>query len=241
MIRHIPIESTHIVVSQNLLPFVWKSGVLGGRTFDVLMMRMPMNKLHQRLDLAYALHSGSRTLNDFRAPSTLVELESAALARARHIITPHREIADVFTNKCIKLEWALPNAKILPRGNQEKILFPASALGRKGAYEIRQLARELDLSIVVLGDTVENPSFWDGMNVQKAGNDPFANVGLVVSPAYVEHQPRLLLKAIASGIPVIATTACGLTENEEITIVPVGNYDALKCAVMKILSPVCLL
>ena len=32
----------HVTLTQNLLPFLWRSGVLGGRTFDVLMTRLPL-------------------------------------------------------------------------------------------------------------------------------------------------------------------------------------------------------
>lgn len=35
----------HVVVQQNLLPYLWKGGHLGGRTFDVLMTSLPMNEL----------------------------------------------------------------------------------------------------------------------------------------------------------------------------------------------------
>jgi glycosyltransferase involved in cell wall biosynthesis len=62
--------------------------------------------------------------------------------------------------------------------------------------------------------------------------NPFENVHLVVYPAYVEHQPRLLLKAIAAGIPVVASTACGLMGSENVKIIPIGDYAALKQAVI---------
>lgn len=233
MVRRIPIESTHIVISQNLLPFVWKSGALGGRTFDVLMTRLPMEKLHERLDSAHALHTDSPTLRDFRAPTELVTLESEALTKARHIITPHAEIAAIFSNKSIRLEWTYPKVVRQERANGSKVLFPGSSLGRKGAYEVRKLAQELGLTVIVSGGATEDPSFWEGIKTEKAEADPLRNAGLVIYPAYVEHQPRFLLKAIASGYPVVATQACGLTEGENVTIVPTGDYEALRRAVVK--------
>jgi glycosyltransferase involved in cell wall biosynthesis len=49
---------------------------------------------------------------------------------------------------------------------------------------------------------------------------------LVVFPAFVESQPRRLLAALASGVPVIATPACGLGPRE-----PAGDAAALCHAV----------
>lgn len=40
--RRIPYTATHLVVSQNLLPHLWREGALAGRTFDVLMTRLPL-------------------------------------------------------------------------------------------------------------------------------------------------------------------------------------------------------
>src|SRR5690606_37055044 len=87
----IPIESTHLIISQNLLPFLYKSGALGGRTFDVLMTRLPIEKLHERLDFAHSKYAESPTLKDFRASKKLIKLENEALTKALKIISPHSE------------------------------------------------------------------------------------------------------------------------------------------------------
>jgi hypothetical protein len=48
----------------------------------------------------------------------------------------------------------------------------------------------------------------------------------------VQHQPRLLLRAIAAGIPVIATAACGVSGLPGVTTVPASDVAALvKCIV----------
>ncbi|MEI9958660.1 MAG: hypothetical protein WDM90_20655 [Ferruginibacter sp.] len=231
--KHIPVESTHLVIAQNLLPFLWQQGVLGGRTFDVLMTRLPIEILHQRLDMAHKNFLESKTLNDFRADERLVELENIALTKARNIITPHKEIAGIFNNKAILLDWALPEKTNTPITKNKKILFPASALGRKGAYEIRRLAIELNLSIVLSGRATEDEGFWKGVQVEFAADNTFENIGLVVYPTYVEHQPRLLLKALGLGIPVITTTACGLSPANNLTIIPIGDYEMLKALVRR--------
>ena len=234
--RIVPLESSHLVVSQNLLPFLWEEGIFGGRTFDVLMYRLPMEKLHKRLDYAHDKHPESKTLNDFRAPAKLIDLENIALTKARHIITPHREIADIFGNKSFKLNWYLPKPTIQTPESGTKVLFPGSALGRKGAYEMRRLAIELNLIIVITGMAIEQNGFWEGVRIETAGANPFQNIAMVVYPTYVEHQPRLLLKAMAAGIPIITTSASGLDANDNISVIPIGDYEALKETVTDFMS-----
>jgi hypothetical protein len=231
--KKIPVESTHLVVSQNLLPFLWEEGVFGGRSFDVLMNRLPVEKLHERLDIAFKNYPESKTLNDFRAPRCLIDTENIALTKSRHIITAHTEIAGIFTHKTIKLDWTVPDKMTLKKTAEGKILFPASALGRNGAHEMKRLASALDLSIVLLGKATESTGFWKGIAIGFAGNNPLENICLVVYPAYVAQQPRLLLKALAAGIPVITTTASGLNPQPNLTIVPVGDYEKLKEEVIK--------
>src|SRR5690606_21345367 len=126
----IPVECTHVVISQNLLPFIYETGALGGRTFDVLMTRLPLEMIHRRLDWAHSIHTQSLTLNDFRAQETLIKQEQNALFNASKIITAHSEIASLFPNKKLKLNWEIISSeKTKNKGN--KILFPASALARK--------------------------------------------------------------------------------------------------------------
>ncbi len=225
LVQSVPVDCTHIVISQNLLPTAWQSGILGGRTFDVLMTRLPMEILHQQLDEAHQQHPESATLNDFRAPEILVKKEQLALNQARKIITPHRAIASVFTHKTILLDWKIPQVKSVETPGTE-ILFPASALGRKGAYAMKKLAQELDLSITVLGKATEREGFWETVDIKSFRG--LENVGLIVYPTTVEHQPRLLLKALAMDIPIITTPAAGLPESELVTIVPTNDYEALK-------------
>lgn len=234
--RKIPMECRHVVITQNLLPFAWKSGLLKGRTYDVFMTRLPMQVLHDRLDTAHDQHARSKTLNDFRAPEDVVEAETRALNHARHIITPHSEIAALFNHKSVKLHW-------MPSGNLERqtvargpILFPASALGRKGAHLVRQLAQDIPAEITVNPRNLEEEEFWKDTPVRWSDADSLRTARLILYPAYVEHQPRMLLKAIKVGIPVIASAATGLEPSERVTIVPTGDYDAFKKAVQEQLA-----
>lgn len=227
--RQIPIDATHVVIAQNLLPYIYETGALGGRTFDVFMTRLPFEKLHERLDLAFTFHNESPTLNDFRASKELIALENKALTSARKIFTPHSELAAIFKNKAVKLDWQIP---AIPNGQPygTKVLFPASAVGRKGAYEMRRLAKELQLELVISGRTIETAHFWQDLKIEKFNGD-WRQIGLVVYPTYVEHQPRLLLKAVAQGIPVITTTASGLEPSAQVEVLEINNFEQLKNAV----------
>jgi glycosyltransferase involved in cell wall biosynthesis len=209
---------------------LWQSGSLGGRSYDVLMTRLPMSVLQQRLDQVHSNYPQSSTLADFRSPANLINAEEQALQEARSIITPHVEIAALFPQKAILLDWHLPIVNPPPRSGK-RILFPASTLGRKGAYELRAAAQELNLEITVLGREFEGIDFWQGVTVHSALDAALDEVGLVILPAHIEHQPRVLLRAIAAGIPVIASAACGLGNLPGVTTVPTGDIAALKAAI----------
>jgi hypothetical protein len=229
--RKIPVDSTHLVISQNLLPFIFETGALGGRTYDVLMTRLPIEKLHERLDYALSNHPESPTLKDFRASKELIELENKALTKARKIITPHSEIANIFNNKVVKLNWFIPSSSDKQsKGNN--VLFPASAVGRKGAYEIRRLAKELKLNLIISGRSIESANFWEDLKTENFNGD-FTQIGLIVYPTFIENQPRQILKAISKGIPVITTSACGLDRSDQVEIVELNNFEQLKNEVGK--------
>lgn len=229
MAKLISLETTHLVISQNLLPFLYKSGILGGRTYDVLMTRLPIDKLQNKLDRAYETHNASKILNDFRADKNLIEIENKALNQARYVISPHQEIIQLYNNKAISLKWHFNvKNKYNPKG--KKILYPSSALGRKGAYEVKRLAKEMNLSLIVLDGPEEFNNFWEGINIELFKNN-YEDVGLVIYPPYVENQPRKLLKAIEKNIPVVTTNACGLKPDKNIFVIPTGNYEALKLEV----------
>lgn len=233
--RRLPAIATHLVVSQNLLPFLWRRGVLGGRTFDVLMTRLPMAELQRTLDAAAAAHPESPTLADFRAPAALAAAETAALAAARSWITPHTHLAALAGTRAALSPWHLPEARTRPRGT--KVVFPASTLGRKGAWELRDALRELRLPLQIVGPILEGADFWDGIEVSRSGDDWLADAAAVVLPAWVEHQPRRLLQAAAAGIPVIASEACGLANVPGVTTIPVGNSAALRDALLALDLP----
>jgi hypothetical protein len=234
-------DITDITTMQQFLPYLWRDGHLGGRSFDVLMTSLPLAILQNRLDEAAALHPESPTLNDFRADYKLIEAENEALHRARKIITPHSEIADLYPHKTVLLDWCLPQKEIeraSSAGLVANVVFPSSTVGRKGAYELRAAIRNLSAQITVSGPLLEGNNFWDGFQVERrpAGADWLRNATVVVLPAFVEHQPRRLLEAVASGVPVIASKACGLGNLGGVAEVESGDIASLRREIEKALE-----
>ncbi len=226
----------HLVVSQTLLPHLWQSGDLGGRTFDVLMNRWPLAELHARLDQAASRNPGSGTLSDFRAHPDVVLAESQALAAAARIVTPHRGIAALFGHRAILLEWEIPAGT--PRrqpADGVKWFLPASALGRKGVYELAESLREVGGDLLVLGRAREDG--FDPLQripCRQATVADLTECTAVVIPAWVEHEPRLALLALSSGIPVIASHGCGLAAHPLLTEVDEGDVAALLAAMRRL-------
>jgi VanW like protein len=227
-------DVTALCIAQSLLPTLWRDGHLGGREFSVLMTRLPMAEIQSRLDVAARAHSERKTLADFRADPALIAAEREALEAADAIVTPHAEIARLFGERAVLLDWHMPKSasrcgEIVPR----RIAFPGPTIARKGAYELRDAVKALDLEIVPLGSELEGADFWSGVRTRHPDPaDPFAGVAAVVQPALVEESPRRLLAALAKGIPVIATPACGLPAQPGLTLV--YNDDELIAALHEI-------
>jgi hypothetical protein len=231
---------THLVVGQGLLPHLWRLGCLQGRSFDVLMERWPLAALQARLDRALARRPESPTLGDFRAPDDIVAAETEALAAASRLYTPHGGVAARFPDRAVRLDWMLPDvaAAKRPGTGGRTILFPASPLGRKGAHALRDAVDGLDIDLVVTGRASEpDDPFWRNVSVRRLPAGPWPDpIAAVVLPAVVEHQPRALLRAIALGIPVIATPACGIDEGPGVTLVPEDDAEALREALLQALG-----
>ncbi len=227
---------THVVISQSLLPHLWSLGALQGRSFEVLMDRWPMGELQARLDDALLHYPESPTLGDFRAPAELVAAETQALKAAERLYTPHAEIARLFPRKTVLLNWISPAAAPIAAGGHT-ILFPASALGRKGAYQLREALQGLDVTLLVTGAARETAGhFWRDVDAHQHKGALPDRLAAVVLPAIVEHQPRALLHGLAAGLPVIATAACGLGEQAGVTIVPPYDAYALRQAIVAVLK-----
>ena len=96
----------------------------------------------------------------------------------------------------------------------------------------------LDTQLVVMGPVFEDGNFWDGFRVDRlpVGDDWLECATAVVLPSFVEHQPRKLLEAVARGVPVIASTACGLENVSGVTTVRPGDANSLRAEIEKLLT-----
>jgi hypothetical protein len=252
--RRLDYDAEHLCVAQNLLPYLWRSGLLDGRTFDVLMQRLPVTFLERQLDEATRLYPDSKTLLEFRAPRWFAEAEEEALHAAHAIFTPHTQIASLY-DRASCLPWETPAhltpacAKAAQSGDpgrngkgaaKDLILFAGPTLARKGAYAVRDAVRRAGLALTVVGSDLEGPEFWRELPVTHVGNReiPWERVHTVVQPALVEYWPRQLLKAHAAGANLVITPLCGIAENPSAGIyhVPFGNVDILAATLARLIT-----
>ena len=224
-------QTDEVCVSQSLLPFLWSSGALGGRRISILCTHLPASVLQAELNRGFAQHPESTTLNDFRTEHWLAEAEDEALYYAEQIITPHGQIAALFPDKSRLLEWSIPphsSPALRTRpSDQRSILFPCATLGRKGAYELREAIRGMNVRLLLGGKLLEDANFWDGFKTESATPAALAETDLVIQPCIVESQPRALLRAIAAGVPVITTLNSGLHPGSPAHFVPSLDAAAL--------------
>ncbi len=230
---HIDYDAENLCVSQALLPHLWRLGVLGGRRFDVLMYREPLMLLEKNLDAALQLYPGCGTLAEFRSPPGFAELEQEALNAARTLVTPHAQIASLFSN-ALRLDWAptgQPSAGAKDDAARDIILFCGPTLARKGAHAVRDAVRRMGFTLTVLGSDVEGKAFWNGLPVVHSTPETlhWERIHAVLQPALFEYWPRNLLRAHAAGAKLIISPGCGIDENKEAGIhhVPFGAPDAL--------------
>ena len=227
---------TDLVISQSLLPHLWRDNVLQGRHYDVLLDRLPYDRLHEALDAALAAHPDSSTLGEFRAPAALVEAERAGLASARRLITAHLTLAGMQPHRTLLTDWQSP-PPMKARGGGKALLMPASALARKGAYALREALKGLDTELIVSRQATERAGFWQDLPVRILSKDePMPALAGVVLPALIDHRPEPLLAALAAELPVVATDACGLAARPGLTLVGRDDDAALHGALASLLQ-----
>ena len=214
-------RARHLVVAQAWLPWFEETGVLGGRTYDVVMGRYPLTKIHRLLDEAAAKMGSSATIADFRASAELVEREARLLSRARRIFTPHAGIASLFPNQAVPLAWHIPKASSPKKGHRVAFLGPTIARQRPDIA--CSLVARLEEPLVVFGPILED--FWGGLRIERRTMDDrwLDGIGAILHPATLTHQPRALLEALANGVTIYATATCGLANGDYL---PLNRFPA---------------
>ncbi|WOE74102.1 hypothetical protein [Alterisphingorhabdus coralli] len=210
--QHIDYRARHLVVAQTWLPALEEAGVLGGRSYDVLMSRYPLGEVHRLLDRTAKQTGPSTTINDFRAPDSLVEREAALLSGARHIITPHHGIGALFPGQWLPLAWHRPEAK--PHISGSRVAYIGSNLTRHRPDIVHELAAKLEEPLIVFG--AKRGAQWEGIATEhrNMGADWLNDIGTIIQPAAMINQPRLLLSAQAAGITIYASNGCGLAPGD---------------------------
>ena len=218
MARRIDYRAGHLVVAQAWLPWLDEAGMFGGRSFDVAMSRYPFAEIHRRLDHAAAEIGGSPTIADFRADPDLVARETALLARARRIITPHHGIAALFPEQAVRLAWHRPPAT--PRASGDRVAFLGPTIARQRPDIVRALAAELEKPLIVFGGMLEGADFWAGCRSSGGASDPAGSTASARSsiPAALTSQPRRLLQASPPASPLYASPASGLDPADYVPI-----------------------
>ena len=233
--RKLGAEHTHLVIAQPLLPHLWRLGALRGRSFEVLLDRLPIDAMHRVLDAARDLYPDCATLGDFRAPEAIAAAEREALGEAIRLITPHRAIAARFPPARVDLiDWQAARPLPATRGSRT-FLFAGPALARKGAHAMREAMEQLDIALLIERPGEERPGFWGDRDVRLVQGVP-SELGGVILPAIVEHRPATLLRALAAGLPVIATEACGLPPQPGLTLIEPCDAAGLREAIRSLLS-----
>jgi len=235
--KRLPYQANHLVVAQSLLPYLWRSGTLGGRSFDVFTTRPSLGELHRNLDEVASRWPDRTTLKEYRAPEWMVLAESEALLHATRIITPHRWLAQQYAKQSLKLDWQLPPSSAARRGMT--VIYPGPTVARKGAFDLREALWDTEVELRVLGSELEGPNFWAGIKIQSArSRDWIDGAAVVVQPALLEDNCRPLLRAIAAGIPVICTEQCGVSGMPGVEIVEFGEPASLQQAIRNALSSI---
>lgn len=244
--RHVRPEQRVLLLDQSLLLPLDEAGVLGGRQYEVWLHCLPLLELQSRLDLAAQRWPQDLTLRDFRLPRDRAERELQALRGAAVLWTSHVDIARVLSARyglSVQLRpWQHPEPPGTPRPaipgrplGPPRLALAGSALGRKGARELAQVLRELGWPLRVLGSPSSDPALWAGVSLEHRSPqraDALDGLDAVLLPAYVEHAPRLLLRAHVQGLPLIVSTACGLPPGMAWAELEPGDLAGLRAALL---------
>ena len=217
--KAIDYRARHLVIAQAWLPWLAEAGVLGGRSYDVLMSRYPFADIHRLLDRAAKElgDAADTTISDFRAPEALVQREMEALANARRIITPHHGIAALFPLQALTLAWHRPQAGSRTAGLRTAFLGPA--LSRQRPDIALRHAAGLDQPLILFGPSARG---FEAVAVERRdfSRQWLDDIGTIIHPATMTAQPRRLLAALAHGVQIRATAECGLDPGDYVPLNP---------------------
>jgi glycosyltransferase involved in cell wall biosynthesis len=81
----------------------------------------------------------------------------------------------------------------------------------------------------MVGKNIEDENFWDGVAIDPVSfdSDWLEEASLILRPASTDFKPRLIMRALSAGIPVIASPWCGLPSQEGLHFVSGSDPDEL--------------
>jgi len=232
---HIPHLTTHLIVSQELLPALERRGELAGRWVEVLQSRPSLEALHAPLDELAQLHPEALTLRDFRAPAELVSLERRALQGARRLFTPHPRFltahqSAAWAAKVQELSWVMPKVSLAsapplaaPLSKRRVILLCGSLTARKGRHALEALWRHEQegllrgYELAVLPGQEDEPALREALGA-RLFKGVWSEVACALDLSPIPHAPRLALRALALGLPVVMLDDADL-EGEAVYVV----------------------
>ena len=100
---------------------------------------------------------------------------------------------------------------------------------------MREAMEQLDIALLIERPGEEQLDFWGDRDVRLAQRVPGELAGVIL-PAIIEHRPATLLRALAAGLPVIATEACGLPPQPGLTLIEPCDAVGLREAIRSLLS-----
>jgi glycosyltransferase involved in cell wall biosynthesis len=129
------------------------------------------------------------------------------------------------------------------------VVFVGHVKIKKGIIEIFKVASSLkDIKFIVIGpvqqlpNDIEKPDnvILEGEVEHEKLSSYWQNADLFFFPSYTEGFANVMLEAMANGLPIVATKVGAnkdMIENHGGTIVPVGDIEAMKTAILEMDDP----
>jgi hypothetical protein len=164
----------------------------------LLIQDLPdLRDLHRDLDLAAVAHPDAPLLRRYRAPDVAVvrQAQERVLADAHAVNHPNAPGEGP--------RFPLPGAPVVaePAGG-DAVLLSGLPVARNGSIETLQAMAGRPLQVRV-GETCEPADLMQRPGVTAATD--LRGIGVVAAPAWIESHHPVLVRAAASGIPVVAT------------------------------------
>lgn len=198
---------------------------LGGRWY----LGHPAPRMVERVEREYALAGIIRVSSEW-AKASLIE---GGVSPDKVVVIGQRPTAQGFT----------PATDQLPATGPLRVCFVGSLDLRKGFVHLLRAVRRFGpdrVSLRLVGGTVDGftrrllASEQQGLNVEVTPGDPRAALRwaeLFVLPTLEDGSPFALVEALAAGVPVVVTSACGnsplVRPGETGWVVPAGDEFAL--------------